>query len=49
MSQLVETKRQGSFKDFKRCGSFKGLVEQKALYSTRSCVNWDFFGMSGPV
>jgi hypothetical protein len=42
MSQLVETKRQGSFKDFKRCGSFKGLVEQKALYSTRftRVLNW---------
>jgi hypothetical protein len=49
MSQLVETKRQGSFKDFKRCGSFKGLVEQKALYSTRSCVNWAFFGTGGPL
>jgi hypothetical protein len=44
MSQLVKTKRQASFKDFKRFGAFKGIVEQKTLYSTRSCVNWAFFG-----
>jgi hypothetical protein len=29
MSQLVETKRQAKFKNFKRFGAFKGLVEQK--------------------
>jgi hypothetical protein len=29
MSQLVKMKRQANFKDFKRFGSFKGLVEQK--------------------
>jgi hypothetical protein len=29
MSQLVKTKRQTNFKDFKRFGAFKGLVEQK--------------------
>jgi hypothetical protein len=29
MSQLVTTKRQANFKDFKRFGAFKGLVEQK--------------------
>jgi hypothetical protein len=29
MSQLVKTKRQANFKDFKRFGVFKGLVEQK--------------------
>jgi hypothetical protein len=29
MSQVVETKRQADFKDFKRFGAFKGLVEQK--------------------
>jgi hypothetical protein len=28
MSQLVKTKRQANFKDFKRFGAFKGLVEQ---------------------
>jgi hypothetical protein len=35
MSQLVKTKSQANFKDFKRLGAFKGLVEQK---KTRSCV-----------
>jgi hypothetical protein len=49
MSQLVKTKRQGNFKDFKRYGAFKGLVEQKTLYSTRSCVNRAFFGTHGPL
>jgi hypothetical protein len=29
MSQVVKTKRQANFKDFKRFGAFKGLVEQK--------------------
>jgi hypothetical protein len=29
MSQLVKTKRQANFKGFKRCGAFKGLIEQK--------------------
>jgi hypothetical protein len=29
MSQRVKTKRQVNFKDFKRFGAFKGLVEQK--------------------
>jgi hypothetical protein len=29
MSQLVNTKRQVNFKDFKRFGAFKGLAEQK--------------------
>jgi hypothetical protein len=29
MSLIVKTKRQANFKDFKRFGAFKGLVEQK--------------------
>jgi hypothetical protein len=29
MSQFVKTKCQANFKDFKRFGAFKGLVEQK--------------------
>jgi hypothetical protein len=50
MSQLVKTKCQANFKDFKRFGAFKGLFEQKkTLYSTRSCVNWAFFGTGGPL
>jgi hypothetical protein len=30
---------------------FKGLVEQKKkkLYSTRSCVNWAFLALVGPL
>jgi hypothetical protein len=37
MSQLVKTKRQGNFKDFKLFGAFKKLGKQKkTLYSTRS-------------
>jgi hypothetical protein len=54
MSQLVKRKRQANFKDFKRFGAFKGLVEQKkTLYSTRLCVNWVFRGSTpakkGPI
>jgi hypothetical protein len=46
MSQLVKTKRQANFKDFRRFGAFKGVGSRakKTLYSTRSCVNWAFFG-----
>jgi hypothetical protein len=29
MSQLVKTKRQANFNDFKRFGAFMGVVEQK--------------------
>jgi hypothetical protein len=29
MSQLIRTKPQANFKDFKRFGAFKGLAEQK--------------------
>jgi hypothetical protein len=29
MSQLVKTERQANFKDFKRFGAFRRLVEQK--------------------
>jgi hypothetical protein len=32
MSQLVKTKRQANFKDFKRFGAFKGLVEEKNVH-----------------
>jgi hypothetical protein len=27
----------------------KSSSNKKTLYSIRSCVNWSFFGMSGPV
>jgi hypothetical protein len=46
MSQLVKMKRQANFKDFK---PLRGSRNKKTLYSTRLCVNWAFFGMSGPV
>jgi hypothetical protein len=29
MSQLIKTKRQVNFKDFKQFGAFKGLIEPK--------------------
>jgi hypothetical protein len=47
MSPLIKTKRQANFKDFKRFGAFGGLVEQKKLYSIRSCVNWVFLARVG--
>jgi hypothetical protein len=47
MSPIVKTKSQANFKDFKRFGAFKGLVEQKkTLYLTRSVsigLFWHFF------
>jgi hypothetical protein len=43
MSQLVKTKRQANFKDFKRFGALRDSSNRKTLYSTRSCVNWAFF------
>jgi hypothetical protein len=49
MSKLVKTRHQAKFKDFKGFGAFKGLVEQKTLYLTRSCVNWAFFGTRRPL
>jgi hypothetical protein len=27
----------------------RGSSNKKTLYSPRSCVNWGFFGMSGPT
>jgi hypothetical protein len=37
MSQLVKTKRQANFKDFKRFGAFKGLVEHKNVFNSFVC------------
>jgi hypothetical protein len=48
MSQFVKTKRQANFKEFKRFGALRGSSNKKT-YSTRSCVNWALYGMSGPV
>jgi hypothetical protein len=50
MWQLVKTKRQVNFKDFKRFGAFKGVVEQKkknVVFNSFLC-KLGFFGMSGP-
>jgi hypothetical protein len=40
MSQVVKTKRQANFKDFKRFGAFKGLVEQK-----KHCIQLAFLAL----
>jgi hypothetical protein len=46
MSQLVKTKRQANFKDFKRFGAFKGVVEQKnVVFNSFVCQ----LGFSGPL
>jgi hypothetical protein len=49
MSPLVKTKRQANFKDFKRLGAFKGLVEQKNVVFNSFLCKLGFFGTSGPV
>jgi hypothetical protein len=43
MSQLVKTKRQANFKDFKRFGTFKGLVEQKNVVFNSFLCKLGFF------
>jgi hypothetical protein len=49
MSQLVKTKRQANFKDFKRFGAFKGLVEQKNVVFNSFLCKMSFFGARGPL
>jgi hypothetical protein len=50
MSQLVKTKRQANFKDFKRFGAFKGLVEQKnVVFNSFVWSVGFFFGTRGPL
>jgi hypothetical protein len=49
MSRFVKTKRQANFKDFKRFGAFKGLVEQKNVVFNSLVCKLGFFGMSGSV
>jgi hypothetical protein len=55
MSQLVKTKCQANFKDFKRFGAFKGLFEQKnfVFYSflckLELCVNAKTHAKKGPI
>jgi hypothetical protein len=47
MAQLVKMKRQANFKDFKRFGAFKGLVEQKNLVFKSFVCKLVFFGTRG--
>jgi hypothetical protein len=49
MSQLVKTKRQANFKDFKRFEAFKGLVEQKNVVFNSFVCKLGFFGTRGPL
>jgi hypothetical protein len=49
MSQLVKTKRQTNFKDFKRVETFKGLVEQKNLVFNSFVCQLGFYGTRGPL
>jgi hypothetical protein len=43
MSPIVKTKRQANFKDFKRFGAFKGLVEQKKVVFNSFVCKLGFF------
>jgi hypothetical protein len=49
MSQLVKMKRQANFKDFKRFGVFKRLVEQKknVVFNTFVCKLGFFLALVG--
>jgi hypothetical protein len=47
MSPLVKTKCQANFKDFKRFGAFKELVEQKNVINSLVC-QLGFFGTRDP-
>jgi hypothetical protein len=49
MSQLVKTKSQANFKDSKRLGTFKGLVEQKNFVLNSFVCKLRFFGTRGPL
>jgi hypothetical protein len=49
MSPLVKMKRQANFKDFKRLGAFKGLVEQKNVIFNSFVCQLGFFGTRGPL
>jgi hypothetical protein len=44
MSPLVKTKRKANFKDFKRFGAFKGIVEQKNVVFNSFVCKLSFFG-----
>jgi hypothetical protein len=44
MSPLVKMKRQATFKDFRRFGAFKGLVEQKNVVFNSFLCQLGFLG-----
>jgi hypothetical protein len=46
--QKVRQTSQPGFAPFKRLKPLKGSSNKKTFYSTRSCVNWAFFGTRGP-
>jgi hypothetical protein len=48
MVQLDKTKRQANFKDFKRFGAFKELVEQKNVVFNSFVCKLSFFSIRGP-
>jgi hypothetical protein len=48
MSQLVKTKRQTNFTDFKRFGAIKELVKQKNVVFNSFVCKLGFFGTRGP-
>jgi hypothetical protein len=45
----VKTKRQANFKVLSNLEPVRGSSNKKTLYSTRSWVNWAFFGTRGPL
>jgi hypothetical protein len=49
MSQLVKTKRQANFKDFKGFGAFKGPAEQKNLVFNSFVCKLGFIGTRGSL
>jgi hypothetical protein len=49
MSQLVRTKRQANLQILSDLEPLLGLSKKTTLYSTRSCVNWAFFGTRRPT
>jgi hypothetical protein len=49
MSQVVKTKHQANFKDFKRFRAFKGLVEQKNVVFNSFVCKLGLFGTRGPL
>jgi hypothetical protein len=49
MSQFIKTKRRANFKDFKRFGAFKGLVEQKNVVFNSFVCKLGSFSTRGPT